>query len=113
MIKLPLPQGKWVLPALKQLLQIAKNFAKNSFHKAEKGILQELNQKYEIIKQVTHSLRKFHELATQQASVSAGIAPTVSGREAKLAPETSVDGRYTHKDVSVVGLVIYNFRLLL
>ena len=29
-------QGKWVLPALKQLLQIAKNIAKNSFNKAEK-----------------------------------------------------------------------------
>jgi len=29
-------QGKWVLPALKQLLQIAKVIAKNSCHKAEK-----------------------------------------------------------------------------
>ena len=29
-------QGKWVLPALKQLLQIAKNIAKQSFNKAEK-----------------------------------------------------------------------------
>ena len=29
-------QGKWVLPALKQLLHIAKVIAKNSYHKAEK-----------------------------------------------------------------------------
>ena len=31
-------QGKWVLPALKQLLQITKNITKHSFHKAEKVI---------------------------------------------------------------------------
>ena len=41
-----------VLPALKQLLQITKNIARNSYSKAEKPILQELNKNHDIIKQV-------------------------------------------------------------
>ena len=54
------------------------------------GILQELNKSYDIIKQVTNSLMKFHLAAVTQAKHG-------------LTPETVVDGRYTHKDVSKVS----------
>ena len=55
------------------------------------SILQELNKNYEIIKQVTNSLTKFHQVAVQNAKES-----TPSG---VLCENTLVDGRYTHQDV--------------
>ncbi len=53
---------------------------------AFQGILQELNKTYDIIKQVTQSLMKFHATAASQAKYG-------------LTPETLVDGRYTHQEV--------------
>ncbi|ELT87807.1 hypothetical protein CAPTEDRAFT_215538 [Capitella teleta] len=94
-------EGVWVLPALKQLLQISKNIAKHSFHKAEKSILQELNKNYEIIKLVTNSLTKFHHCAVLHAKES---------NEA-LSENTFVDGRYTHQDFVSVHLSFLQFLL--
>jgi len=55
------------------------------------GILQELNKNYEIIKQVTNSLMKFHQL-TATSSV-----PRDAGGDVAL----SSDRRYSHQDVSI------------
>ena len=55
------------------------------------GILHQLHTNCDIIKQVTNSLVKFHQVAYESA-----------GRDGlRMGPDTLVDGRYTHKDVSL------------
>jgi len=54
------------------------------------SILQELNKNYDIIKQVTNSLMKFHQI-TCLSSLTVG--DSVVG---------SIDSRYTHQDVRFV-----------
>jgi len=53
------------------------------------SILQDLNKNYDIIKQVTHSLMKFHQI-TCSLPLSVGDTNVLSA---------SVDSRYTHQDV--------------
>ena len=55
-----------MLPALKQLLQITKNIARNSYSKAEKPILQELNKNHDIIKQVSQNKNENHGIIRQE-----------------------------------------------
>ena len=51
------------------------------------GILQELNKNSDIIKQVTASLIKFHQVAVSAI------------KDGMIEPETLVDSRYSHRDV--------------
>jgi len=54
------------------------------------SILQDLNKNYDIIKQVTNSLMKFHQITC--VSSLTGTDSTVG----------SIDSRYTHQDVCFV-----------
>ncbi|XP_064624443.1 ubiquitin carboxyl-terminal hydrolase 24-like isoform X2 [Lineus longissimus] len=92
-------KGVWVLPALRQLLHIAKNISKNTLHKAEKGILQELNRGHDIIKLISSSLVKCHKQAAAAAE------------EGGLNPDVLVDGRYTHGEYVSIHLSFLQFVL--
>ena len=57
------------------------------------GVIHELNKNCDVMKLVTNSLVKCHK----QAVVAAG-------ETSQLSPNTLVDGRYTHSDVSYMLL---------
>ncbi|XP_013409431.2 ubiquitin carboxyl-terminal hydrolase 24-like [Lingula anatina] len=94
-------KGVWVLPALKQLLHISKNIAKQTFSKADRGILYDLNKTCDTVKLVTNSLVKCHKLGVDAAKA----------KEEPLQPDTVVDGRYTHEDYVSVHLEFLQFTL--
>ncbi|KAL4237153.1 Ubiquitin carboxyl-terminal hydrolase 24 [Mactra antiquata] len=74
-------KGVCVLPTLKQLHQLSKNILKHNF-KQDKGILQDLNKNFDIIKLIIQSLVKCHK----QAVGCIG--------DGQLDEKTLVDGRY-------------------
>lgn len=86
-------KGACVLPALRQLTNISKNIIKQSFQKADKGVIHELNKNCDVMKLVTNSLVKCHKQ---------GLA--VTGDTNPLTPNTLVDGRYTHSDYMMTHL---------
>lgn len=53
------------------------------------GVIHELNKNYEVMKLVTNSLVKCHKQALSMV-----------GESSHLTPNTLVDGRYSHLDVS-------------
>ena len=56
--------------------------------------MEELNKNFDIVKQVTNSLSKFHQMAVQVSKEKKGFG---------LHSETLVDSRYTHRDVSLIA----------
>uniref|UniRef100_T1IKX5 ubiquitinyl hydrolase 1 n=1 Tax=Strigamia maritima TaxID=126957 RepID=T1IKX5_STRMM len=77
-------KGCCVLPAIKQLNNIAHSIAKPSIHKQDKAALTDLNKTHEVVKLITSSLNKCHKLSL-----------SVVG-EGKLGPDVIIDNRYTH-----------------
>lgn len=79
-------KGVCVVVALRLLLDIIRNMAKNSFNKGDKVFLQELNRNSDLVKLLVTSLVKCH----QRAVAAACGEP--------LLPSLLVDGRYTHQE---------------
>ncbi|XP_022101626.1 ubiquitin carboxyl-terminal hydrolase 24-like isoform X2 [Acanthaster planci] len=91
-------KGSLVVPALRQLHSITRAITKQSYTK-DKGLPQELNKNYDIIKLTTQSLLKYHKMA-------------VTALEGKpLGPQVSIDGRYTHEEYVDVHLRFLAFIL--
>ncbi|XP_041474973.1 ubiquitin carboxyl-terminal hydrolase 24-like isoform X2 [Lytechinus variegatus] len=77
-------RSQFVVPAMRQIHQIAKGITKQSYSKSDKSLPQELNKAYDIIKLTTQSLMKCHKMAINAA-----------GQDG-LSGNTVVDGKYTH-----------------
>jgi len=60
---------------------------------AVQSILQDLNKNYDIIKQVTNSLMKFHQITCSSLPTTAGDCGV-----------KSIDSRYSHQDVCLCFL---------
>ncbi|XP_046339329.2 ubiquitin carboxyl-terminal hydrolase 24-like isoform X2 [Haliotis rufescens] len=93
-------KGAFVLPALRQLINISKNIIKQSFHKADKGVIHELNKNCDVIKLVSSSLVKCHKNATAMV-----------GDGQPLQENSVVDGRYTHADYMSTHLYFLQYVL--
>ncbi|XP_071800380.1 ubiquitin carboxyl-terminal hydrolase 24-like isoform X2 [Asterias amurensis] len=91
-------KGLLVVPALRQLHSITKGITKQSYTK-DKGLPQELNRTYDIIKLTTQSLLKYHKMAVSSLE---GIP---------LEPQTMMDGRYSHEEYVDVHLRFLAFIL--
>ncbi|XP_038074652.1 ubiquitin carboxyl-terminal hydrolase 24-like isoform X2 [Patiria miniata] len=89
-------KGLLVVPALRQLHSITRGITKQSYTK-DKGLPQELNKSYDIIKLTTQSLLKYHKMAIAEGQ--------------PLGPKVSIDGRYTHEEYLDVHLRFLAFIL--
>lgn len=67
----------------------------DGFDLCQQGVIHELNKNCDVMKLVTNSLVKCHKQAVAGA-----------GETTQLSPNTLVDGRYTHSDVSDMLLLL-------
>ena len=70
----------------------------DGFDLCRQGVIHELNKNCDVMKLVTNSLVKCHKQAVAGA-----------GETTQLSPNTLVDGRYTHSDVSDMLLLLLLF----
>ena len=68
----------------------------DGFDLCRQGVIHELNKNCDVMKLVTNSLVKCHKQAVAGA-----------GETTQLSPNTLVDGRYTHSDVSDMLLLLF------
>ena len=85
------------MPAFSQMYELLRTIVrKQKVDRGQKGIrayLFELNRSHELIKLVVSSISKCHELSVEAAR----------SQNVPLEPNTLVDGRYVHSEVSSGG----------
>ncbi|XP_071490931.1 ubiquitin carboxyl-terminal hydrolase 24-like [Diadema antillarum] len=92
-------RGQFVVPAMRQIHQIAKGITKQSYNKSDKSLPQELNKTYDIVKLTTQSLMKCHKMAINAAG------------KAGLSGATIVDTKYSHGEHVEIHLKFLAFIL--
>ncbi len=104
--------SKCALSSVKHLRDICRSYSRNTalaFQKPDKATLGELNREHEIVKLLSKSLKKCHELA---AKVALGGGSGGDDNKPALLPTTAFDsGRYTHSESLDLHLDLLKFLL--
>lgn len=82
--------GQWIIPALRQVLNLVKHMVKQATTRADKSkVLTDIHKSSEITKLLVYSLVQCHQTAVQRAQ----------SLSVPLSPELLIDEKYTHQEV--------------